>query len=81
VDFDLSWVQDDKRRRAIEHEADGGYADEERWEEVQVELARALAQIESATEPYLEEARRRAREEMRRLQEREGGGEATPGGA
>lgn len=71
VDYDLEWVQDENRRRLILHRVDGGYENEERWNEIHDELARTMDQLESAVEPYLDEARQAA--EQKADQEREAG--------
>lgn len=71
VDYDLQWVQDENRRRLILHRVKGGYEDEDRWHEIHDELARTMDQLESAVEPYLDEARQAA--EQKADQEREAG--------
>jgi len=83
VDFDLVWVQDENRRRLIRHTVEGGYEDEGQWDEIHKELARAMAQLEAAVEPHLNEAQRaaerKAAEERESEQEVEANGQATSG--
>jgi hypothetical protein len=71
VDYQLEWVQDENRRRLILHRVEGGYEDEDRWHEIHDELARTMDQLESAVEPYLDEARQAA--EQKADQEQEAG--------
>jgi len=67
VEHDLEWIQDGNRRRLIYHSVNVGYEDEDQWEEAHRELASSMAQLESALEPYLEEARKAAERHERRV--------------
>ncbi len=74
VDYELDWVQDENRRRLIRHVVDVGYEDEDRWDEAHEQLARSMAQLETAVEPYLEEAQETADQHLRQV-----GLESSPG--
>jgi len=60
VNGDLEWVQDENRRRLLLHRVSVGYEDEDQWERAWDELAACMGQLESAVEPYLDEAREAA---------------------
>jgi len=68
VDYDLEWVQDENRRRLIRHVVDIGYEDEDQWNEALDRLAPAMAQLEDAVRPYLDEARKAAQRRIEQLE-------------
>jgi hypothetical protein len=68
VDYDLEWVQDENRRRLIRHVEPVGYNDEGQWGEVQDQPARAMAQLEEAVRPYLDDARKAAQRRIEQLE-------------
>lgn len=68
VGYDLEWVQDENRRRLIRHVEPVGYNNEGRWDEAQDRLAQAMAQLEEAVRPYLDEAREAAQRRIEQLE-------------
>jgi len=46
-------------------QVDGGYRDRERWDDVHDQLSHLMAQLEHATQPYIEEAQRAADRAMK----------------
>ncbi len=77
VDWNLEWVQDEQRRRLIRCEVQGGYEDEDRWDDIHEELARAMTQLESAVEPYLDEARQAAEQKAAEERDIKANGQGT----
>ena len=67
VDGPLEWTRDESRRRKITFEMEGGYRDREEWTGIHDRLSQIMAQLEQATQPYINEAQRAARQAMNQM--------------
>ena len=68
VNHSLEWMRDDNRRRKITFELKGGYEDRDEWEGIHDQLTQIMMQLERATQPYIDEAQRAARQAMNEME-------------